>query len=240
MEIDNSTNIDRVRQLIDPSDHIALTPSVVSQLVFGTQCFRENPQHPILTALKSGLHCMLDNETSLVNSFGGSTELIILALLEPDYHNLDDESANQDGSTSGLNYPALAQSWMDQFSRYLQGAGHPVNDPSNHTPGQELVAHDLLFRSRLILKSVCALEYMPLNCSDRIRVNFQKSSPVGWTSDSVGLEIHTCFKSIDVHLCQQTATIIGQDVPNDTSVSTPFDRWIHSAFNMQADTYTAS
>ncbi|KAH7917749.1 hypothetical protein BV22DRAFT_1135149 [Leucogyrophana mollusca] len=198
---------------------------------------------------------MLDNETSLVNSFGGSTELIvtqlcsgrfltsytqIVALLEPDYHNLDDESANQDGSTSGLNYPALARSWMDQFSRYLQGAGHPANDPSNHTPGQELVTHDLLFRSRLILKSVCALEYMPLNCSDRIRVNFQKSSPVGWTSDSVGLEIHTCFKSIDVHLCQQTATIIGQDVPNDTSVSTPFDRWIHSAFNMQADTYTAS
>ena len=59
-------------------------------------------------------------------------------------------------------------------------------------------------------------------------------------SDSVhqGVSIHTCFSTIDVLLNQDVANILEQDIPEDPSVTTLFDCYIHTILSGGADTYT--
>ncbi|KAG1838764.1 hypothetical protein F4604DRAFT_1691479 [Suillus subluteus] len=56
-----------------------------------------------------------------------------------------------------------------------------------------------------------------------------------------GIHIHTCFYAVDVLLNESSMLIVNQEILADTSISTGFDRWIHSCISGNAlDHYNTS
>ncbi|KAG2751359.1 hypothetical protein P692DRAFT_20872454 [Suillus brevipes Sb2] len=60
-------------------------------------------------------------------------------------------------------------------------------------------------------------------------------------SGDKGIHIHTCFYAVDVLLNESSTLIVEQEILADTSISTDFDRWIHSCISGNAfDHYNTS
>ena len=66
-----------------------------------------------------------------------------------------------------LNYRDLADRWMEHFSRYIQGSGHPEFDSTSNENEQE---NDYL-RARWFFKSVTAQDYLPIDPDSTIKVS---------------------------------------------------------------------
>ncbi|KAG1862825.1 hypothetical protein DFJ58DRAFT_839338 [Suillus subalutaceus] len=64
-------------------------------------------------------------------------------------------------------------------------------------------------------------------------LNFQAQWNHQW-GEHVGIHIHTCFYAVDVLLNETSMLIVNQEILMDTSISTDFDRWIHSCISGNA------
>ncbi|KAF9237120.1 hypothetical protein BU15DRAFT_76230 [Melanogaster broomeanus] len=227
---------------------LELGQRLTSFMVFKTQAAQLEPLHSIYSAMALAFReCLYgerqfsqaslfypgtsDSQMSpadiLVGMFGDRTVNSvqqIIGLLTP--YPLPSLLPSTPGFDPQLDYPRLAAKWMQHLKRYLRGTGVPRNHDGSLL-FDERENDDPLFRAKLFLRCVSASSFLPIDPMQKIRIKFTLQTTHRWGT-VVGLQIHTCFFTVDALLDNTTATIIDQDIPDDIFISTDFDRWIHS------------
>ncbi|KAG2097815.1 hypothetical protein BD769DRAFT_1394496 [Suillus cothurnatus] len=141
------------------------------------------------------------------------------------------------------------------LERYLRGCGTPTHNDGSDLFGEDVVI-DPLLRTRLFLRNGLGFDilfalFMSLLTDVFEQLNFQTQWNHHWREhviitvldiyDDKGIHIHTCFYAVDVLLNESSMLIVNQEILADMSISTDFDRWIHSCISGNAfDHYNTS
>ncbi|KAI0659204.1 hypothetical protein C8Q70DRAFT_933581 [Cubamyces menziesii] len=219
--------------------------TLMAALLFHTQEIKEASLHPIFKAIRDGFNQRglqrpgTDRIFSLLETFNGiktarfvaafcaNRQILSYAALVPLLRQNVKVRPTHRGYDEDLDYGELAGQWMKAFVRYLSGTGHPNNAmfPTNATLGRGAA----LLRPTLFIRAVSDSNYLPRQINPlnegSIQINFV--SYIGVREHSVNASFHTCFTSMDVSLNKEVAAML-VEIPDDTSIATPFDVYIHA------------
>ncbi|KAI0658216.1 hypothetical protein C8Q70DRAFT_1055208 [Cubamyces menziesii] len=216
------TQISRIRRLPEAQAE-GMRETLMAALLFHTQEIKEASLHPIFKAIRDGFNQRAFKDPALTASSHFWSYAALVPLLRqnvkvwPTHRGYDED----------LDYGELAGQWMKAFVRYLSGTGHPNNAmfPTNATLGRGAA----LLRPTLFIRAVSDSNYLPRQINPlnegSIQINFV--SYIGVREHSVNASFHTCFTSMDVSLNKEVAAML-VEIPDDTSIATPFDVYIHA------------
>lgn len=243
LEVDPSAQITQLRRL-PVNAQAELGHRLQCQVFFGNQFARGTPNHIVYSSMRQAFDCLVSDRMTLHEHI--IAEDSPSAIIEGMFSGRILSSPEQVIRLLVINVTPVGGVLNDSITRfkqhlerYLRGRGTPTQNDGSDLFG-EGVAHDLLLRTRLFLRCVTGSEFLPACPQQQIRLNFQTQWNHHW-GRHVGIHIHTCFYAVDVLLNESSTLIVEQEILADTSISTDFDRWIHSCISGNAfDHYNTS
>ncbi|KAG1776627.1 hypothetical protein EV702DRAFT_326930 [Suillus placidus] len=243
LDVDASAQITQLRHL--PANAQAeLGYRLQCQVFFGNQLARRTPDHVVYSSMRQAFDCLISDRMTLREHI--ITEDSASTIIEGMFSGRILSSPEQVIRLLAINVTPVGGILNDiitrfklHLERYLRGASTPTQNDGSDLFG-EGVATDPLLRTRLFLRCVTGSEFLPACPQQQIRLNFHTHWNHHW-GGHVGIHIHTCFYAVDVLLNESSALIVEQEILADTSISTDFDRWIHSCISGNAfDHYNTS
>ncbi|KAJ2995317.1 hypothetical protein NUW54_g7408 [Trametes sanguinea] len=138
-----------------------------------------------------------------------------------------------------LDYSRLADRWMQALARYLSGTGHPNDEAFAHLQqtdsDQEISPASLgeAFRPTLFMQAISDSPFIPRNRSGgeaEIEIRFVSSiTDQDFAVGHAAVWFHTCTLTMDVVLDEEVAAMLDEHMPEDPSVTTRFDVYIHAS-----------
>ncbi|OSD00096.1 hypothetical protein PYCCODRAFT_1437649 [Trametes coccinea BRFM310] len=129
---------------------------------------------------------------------------------------------------------------MDALKRYLSGTGHPNDERFAHFDGSDTGDQDIspeklgeTFRPTLFVQAISDSPYIPRGRRGgeaEIEVHFVPGllDSGNLSGGHAAIWFHTCTLTMDVVLDGEVATMLGEPQPEDDSVTTQFDIYIHA------------
>ncbi|KAG1813759.1 hypothetical protein EV424DRAFT_1565268 [Suillus variegatus] len=224
LEVDASAQITQLRRL-PVNAQAELTHRLRCQVFFGNQFARGTPDHIVYSSMRQAFDCLIGDHMTLREHF--ITEDSSSTILEGMFGGRILSSPEQVIHLLVINVTPVGGILNDiiarfklHLERYLRGCSTPTQND-----GSDLFGEDVL--------------------------NFQTQWNHHWHEhviiaaldiyDDKGIHIHTCFYAVDVLLNEPSTLIVNQEILADMSISTDFDRWIHSCISGNAfDHYNTS
>ncbi|KIK33848.1 hypothetical protein CY34DRAFT_18118 [Suillus luteus UH-Slu-Lm8-n1] len=231
LDIDASAQIGQLRRL--PETALAeLGHRLQCQTFFGNQIARDTPDHVIYSSMRQAFDCLIGDNVTLREHIGAQdTPSSIIGGI---FGGRILSSAEQVIRLLAINVTPIGSSndiiiarFKLHLERYIRGSGTPTLHDGSDLFGMGSLEDDPLLRAREFLRCITGSDFLPACPQQKIPLNFQTQWSHSW-GRNVGIHIHTCFYAIDVLLDQECTHIVEQDILADTSISTDFDRWMHS------------
>ncbi|KAG1722616.1 hypothetical protein EDB19DRAFT_1916582 [Suillus lakei] len=243
LDVDSSAQITQLRRL-PVNAQAELGYRLQCQVFFGNQFARGTPDHIVYSSMRQAFDCLISDRMTLCEHI--ITEDSAGTVIEGMFSGRILSSPEQVIRLLSINVTPVGGVLNDiitrfklHLERYLRGCGTPTQNDGSDIFG-EGVAVDPLLCTRLFLRCVTGSEFLPACPQQQIRLNFQTQWNHHW-GGHVGIHIHTCFYAVDVLLNESSVLIVEQEILADMSISTDFDRWIHSCISGNAfDHYNTS
>ncbi|KAG1839700.1 hypothetical protein C8R48DRAFT_679757 [Suillus tomentosus] len=233
LEVDGTIQINQLRYLSEAAQ-TDLGQRLICHMVFGNETPLAHRLHTVYSALKSAFQYVIhDNmkfcDPILQEMFAGRILISpqqVIDIICPEPITSYSLPLRQ-GYNPNLDYVTLAGQFMVHLKRYLRGRGTPHAADGSVLFEEDSSSDDVVYRSRLFLRSATAHEVLPVDATQCIKIKFDTYWEHSW-GRTVGIHTHTCFYKLDVLLDEATASIISQAIPEDDFQTTDFDWWIHS------------
>ncbi|KAG1897772.1 uncharacterized protein F5891DRAFT_1191695 [Suillus fuscotomentosus] len=223
LEVDGTIQINQLCYLSEAAQ-MDLGQRLICHMVFGNETPLAHRLHTVYSALESAFQYVIHDDMKFCDYFhvDGSAQPILQEMFAGRILTFP-----QQGYNPNLDYVTLAGQFMVHLKRYLRGQGTPHAADGSVLFEEDSSSDDVVYRSRLFLRSATAHEVLPVDATQHIKIKFDMYWEHSW-GRTVGIHTHTCFYKLDVLLDEATASIISQAIPEDDFQTTDFDRWIHS------------